>query len=455
MKPVVKKNLGRVLFITVVLVVLGVINFSIWRFRLARDIDHQIALIRAAGLPTNGEEENNYYPAVPNSENAALKMADAFALLTNFNDSRSNKVTSIKFPMRNDDPIMEELGLAADYCALNSNALIKAGEAIKQTHCRYPVDLSQGAHVSLKHLVLLKHLAQIAALHTIVEMKNPTADISIIIGMARSLEDEPVLISKLVRIAMLNTAVAAVEHKLNVDGMDDSDLAVLGKMFAEAAKTNQMASAFIGDRAAFLSVFQMTPDEIAQLADSEEEQASTRGKKNFAGFQYYFSRFAGVFDLDKKFYLQVMATNIFLAANFPKSVSQISDLSETNLQKLQHSRFHFTLSKMLLPPFRSAINKEASALAKVQSAQTALAVERFRLAHGKFPEKLDELVPQFLSALPEDPFDGQPLRYRRLAKGYSIYSIGSDGQDNVGRTRPADAKPSDKTPYDLTFTVER
>lgn len=455
MKPAVKKIFFRLLVVAVCLIILGMVRFAVWRVKLANDNARQIAEIHAAGLPTSGEEENNYYSAVPDSENAALKMAGAFVVMTNYSDQRSNEVASIKFPNRKGDLTTKEMELVAGYCAMNSNALTQAEEASRLGRGRYPIDLSLGAHVSLKHLVLLKRLVQLDAFQIIVRAKNPTKEISTIIGMAHSLDEEPVLISKLVRIAMLKIAVAALEHRLNEDALSDSDMELLCKMFAEAAKTNQMANAFIGDRACFLSVFNMKPDEIAQLADSDEERSSKRTKKLFAGFQYYLGRFAGVFDLDKKIYLQVMATNIFLASTFPKSISPINDLAETTSRKFQNSRFRFTLSKMLLPPFRSAIAKEATSLSEVQTAQTALAVERFRLAHGKLPEKLDELVPQFLSNVPTDPFDSEPLRFKLMEKGYVIYSIGSDGEDNGGRERPADVKSSDKTPYDITFTVER
>ena len=43
----------------------------------------------------------------------------------------------------------------------------------------------------------------------------------------------------------------------------------------------------------------------------------------------------------------------------------------------------------------------------------------------------------------------------RLAKGYVIYSVGNDGHDDGGREKPADWKSTDKTTYDITFTVER
>jgi hypothetical protein len=77
------------------------------------------------------------------------------------------------------------------------------------------------------------------------------------------------------------------------------------------------------------------------------------------------------------------------------------------------------------------------------------------LLKGHLPENLNELMPQFLPAVPIDPFDGQPLRCHRLAKGYVIYSVGSDGHDDGGREKPADWKSGDKTTYDITFAVER
>jgi hypothetical protein len=64
---------------------------------------------------------------------------------------------------------------------------------------------------------------------------------------------------------------------------------------------------------------------------------------------------------------------------------------------------------------------------------TAIALKRFQLQHGNFPEKLAELTPEFLPAVPLDPVDGKPLRYRRNADGtFLLYSVGDDGVDNGG-----------------------
>ena len=98
---------------------------------------------------------------------------------------------------------------------------------------------------------------------------------------------------------------------------------------------------------------------------------------------------------------------------------------------------------------------DAITLAQIRLVKTAPAVERFRLTHGRLTENLNSLTPQFLNVIPSDPFDGAPLRYRRLAKGYVIYSVDSASHDDGGREGPERKKSTDKTSYDITFTVER
>src|SRR5690606_24331736 len=73
-------------------------------------------------------------------------------------------------------------------------------------------------------------------------------------------------------------------------------------------------------------------------------------------------------------------------------------------------------------------------LGRAESENRALvafcACERYRRLRLKYPQKLDELVPEFLSVVPTDPFTAQPLSMVRWnAEHYGIYSFGADGQD--------------------------
>ena len=66
-------------------------------------------------------------------------------------------------------------------------------------------------------------------------------------------------------------------------------------------------------------------------------------------------------------------------------------------------------------------------------AVTALALQRFRLFRGNYPEALDELVPALLPQRPIDFMDGKPLRYRPTdGNHFVLYSVGLDCIDDGG-----------------------
>ena len=60
----------------------------------------------------------------------------------------------------------------------------------------------------------------------------------------------------------------------------------------------------------------------------------------------------------------------------------------------------------------------------------ALATRRYELEHGSFPQKLADLLPDYINALPLDPFDGEALRY--LPEMKLVYSVGRDCIDQGG-----------------------
>jgi hypothetical protein len=63
-----------------------------------------------------------------------------------------------------------------------------------------------------------------------------------------------------------------------------------------------------------------------------------------------------------------------------------------------------------------------------------IAMERYRLAQGRWPSSLQELVPAYLPAVPPDRLDGQALRYRLREDRPVLYSVGMDRKDDGGRS---------------------
>lgn len=73
-------------------------------------------------------------------------------------------------------------------------------------------------------------------------------------------------------------------------------------------------------------------------------------------------------------------------------------------------------------------------------AVTAIALHRYRMRHARVPTKLVELVPELLPAVPVDPMDLHPLRYRVEDGRWILYSVGYNGVDDGGSFSHGDGK---------------
>ena len=64
-------------------------------------------------------------------------------------------------------------------------------------------------------------------------------------------------------------------------------------------------------------------------------------------------------------------------------------------------------------------------------ARVGVALCRHHAQTGAWPERLDELVPSFLHAVPPDPFDGKPMRYALRDGVPTVWVIGPDRIDQA------------------------
>jgi hypothetical protein len=100
---------------------------------------------------------------------------------------------------------------------------------------------------------------------------------------------------------------------------------------------------------------------------------------------------------------------------------------------MSHCSPYTYMSAWMIPNFTKALQTTPRNQTMVNQALIACALERYRLAHGEYPETLGSLAPQFIAAIPHDSIGGQPPHYRRAADGtFMLYSIGWTGRDNGG-----------------------
>ncbi|MCS7168459.1 MAG: hypothetical protein RMI91_07570 [Gemmatales bacterium] len=108
------------------------------------------------------------------------------------------------------------------------------------------------------------------------------------------------------------------------------------------------------------------------------------------------------------------------------------------------------LSTLSLPSFRRVDTAYDRAQQLYLLVQIGLALEIYRSEKGQFPQRLQDLVPQYLPNVPKDIFSGQDPIYIRNDRGYLLYSVGPNSKDDGGRTED-DMSPGD----DIRITLAR
>jgi hypothetical protein len=463
----------------VVLVLVGLIAlFVAYRLSLSFGIQRRFDSIRRAGLPATCLELDNWYLQPPPGENAADVFREVFAHYNSWTNKEAqfsvptdvrdkSRFSSpprskhdllpvegtAKLPARTEPLPADMRQLIAEYLSDNAETLRLLHQAASMRSCRYPVDLTKGVTAPLRHLNSIRHAARLLELeaiqHTEEQHPQPAVESTIAsLGVSRSLNQEPTLISYLVHIACQGIDLESLERILNRTPLTDEQLAKLATAIEESENQQAFRRAYVGERCMGVDIFQglrtgkIPLKEISSMLD--EEQPWPR-------FLIPVYRATGLLELDERAYLDIMEGYVKATQLLPpESIAAFHAVTD----KVEHLTRWRVLSRMLLPALDKPVSKAGYCAAKIRDAETALAVERYRLANGKLPSQLSDLVPTFLPAVPSDPFDGKPLRYKTLAKGYVVYSVGEDREDNGGAEK--NSKGVSYGPgTDITFTVER
>jgi hypothetical protein len=248
-----------------------------------------------------------------------------------------------------------------------------------------------------------------------------------IIYCNRAVGDEPTLISGLIRIALNAVARKKIERMLAQGEPADTDLAALQAVLQEESQTNLLLIGARGERAMGEGVMQAIQrgdimwSQVQGLVGGGPSPALSRIealllmipgsiKSNRAAvvrFENEFVRFARLPTEQQVPALKVMEEHV-KASHLP------------------------ILARQLIPAIVKVSQAYHRHTAQLRSAIALVATERYRRVNGKWPEKLTDLVPKYLEKVPRDPYDGEPLRYRRLPDGVVVYSVSQDLTDNGG-----------------------
>src|SRR5262249_46363094 len=86
-----------------------------------------------------------------------------------------------------------------------------------------------------------------------------------------------------------------------------------------------------------------------------------------------------------------------------------------------------------IPATGRVVQRHLQELADLRCACAALALERYRRKHHRWPDSLQALVQAgLLESVPHAPYTGGSLRLRGLGDGLVVFSVGPDREDNEG-----------------------
>jgi hypothetical protein len=326
------------------------------------------------------------------------------------------------------------------------SAILSEIAAQNYAQSRYPLNLGAGSNVDTHHLAAVRSLARALSLSAwVASVEDRPADIVGLIQamgpVGESLKEEPTLISQLVRVAIHGITVAALENAMNRTQFSEEELAELQNFFATALPPKSEHS-IVGQGMRGEKVMASTPFyELYPQYRSRTFNTDTWGYRLF----WAFNRVALL-----RCHAELNAQNHVETATLPRGKMRYSSPLLTEIEDAGSTRY--IMVQMLMPALERAYLAEWRDRCYMDMAVAACAVERYRLKQGRLPETLDALVPEFLDAVPVDPFnENAPITYRVREDGeFVIYTWAMNGMDDQGT--PLE-KGSGWHSADFTFTV--
>jgi hypothetical protein len=420
---------------------------------IAANLDVRIEAHRKQGLPFTLKELEKWH-AYPKGDNAADVYLEAFKLLVSPPPGESDLpfVVRSALPPRGEPLPAKTITAIRKFSATNRPAMKLLHEAAKIKNCRYPIDLREGFELLSPHYSQLKRAGQLFNLEALRLVEDDRMDQAVeqfaaAFAAADSLASEPTVIAQLLRMRIDGYSCEALEHILNRRRLDNSQLKRLSRIFIGRKKPGMITGALIGDLCSARAYYNGSPELWAAFL-AEGEKVTADELKFFRSREY-----ARHTKADHRFYLGVMMDLIDASRQpFPACFITTKKV-KTRFESIAHPR-RYAGTGAFYPALDVVFDVTVEHAAILRSAGTAIAIERWRHTNdGNLPESLSELVPDYLDSVPTDPFDGKPLRYRRLPKGYVVYSIGNNRMDDQGSEESIDE--ADRRKRDLIFRVER
>jgi hypothetical protein len=325
------------------------------------------------------------------------------------------------------------------------SAIEEVRQASQLSYSRFPIeyDREDPWAILLPHLASLRKCSQVLQLRAIAELQNgqndeALADMKLMLRLSDTIRAEPILISHLVRVAIVNLALQPVWEGLAEHKWSDAQLAELEQELGRLDFLPDYKLATHGGEMVLMQIgisdyLRRHPEQLPNLFNMSNGDNNNRSTLVAclchlipSGWIYQNELHCVRPMMELSLPLVDVNQGIISPAAARRADAAIeADTKRPGLYNL--------LERLLMPALSKAAERIAHGQNAASMACVACALERYRIAHGEYPASLDVLAPQFIAKLPHDVINGQPLNYRRtVSSQFVLYSIGWNETNDDG-----------------------
>ncbi|HUL51082.1 MAG TPA: hypothetical protein VLU94_00720 [Candidatus Nitrosotalea sp.] len=306
--------------------------------------------------------------------------------------------------------------------------------AALRPHAQIELKFPDPVSAQRPNFVALRELAQMYCVKAIAELRlgkadDALADNRVIFRLADASRSSPSVVCVMMYVAINGLVTQPFWEGWLANQWSDEQLIEFQNLFSKVDMLSGYDSGLQGER--------------ARINYCMEVLVPTNGWRGYVGVGPFSSRVVGFafhvcgFEQSSRlkcnqFLDQFVLPNYELREQriYPAKMAENSARLERAISRWRPSTY---LAGIAIPNFTRALFSVAHNQTYVNLAFVVCALERYRRAHGQYPESLDSLTPAFAQRLPRDLFIGQPLKYRRTGDGkFLLYSVGWNAIDDGG-----------------------
>jgi hypothetical protein len=256
-----------------------------------------------------------------------------------------------------------------------------------------------------------------------------------VLGVGRSIGDEPFVISGLVRAAIGGVGLDSIRRVLARGEPPEEALARTQADVLDERARPLLLQAFRGERAIMDEIIRRIRDgeipiESLGPADDRTRDGTAAGR---APAIAPWGRL--LFDHQRAVGLEWANALVALAREPAPGRARLRRAWDAELERVKESRFGrfgAVLPLLMMPAMTAADTALTRYQANLGATAILLAAERHRRRTGAWPATIDAIDPAILADPPLDPFSGRPFRSERRDGQWLVHSVGPNGKDERG-----------------------